>query len=351
MRIAGTILGIAAAAVLAAFSARADEVVLRATARIAPGADATLADIADLSGPKAEALGDTVIIPASELGAGWIAVPVDRVRAALDARAGIAWGLLSLRGSECSVSSIAPKKSTTVAQKPTGPAGESADGLGTATVKGFIAARIAAALGVEPAKLRLAFDTRDTDLLSMATTGRTIEARITGSSDRVPVRVSIFEGEKLLSSRSMNVAALVQRQIAIVTHDVRRGQILSADDVSREERWIGPELACVAPDDAIGNAAKAALDAGQIVTVNDIQSPVAIKRGDLVTVTSISGGVLVRATARARSGATVGELVDLETLEPDRKHRRTFTARACGRGQAVVSAEVQAVGSPEEDHR
>jgi len=348
MSLARTILAVFAVS-LAAAAARADEIVLRATARIAPGADATLADIADLSGPRAEALGGTVIVPAASLTPGWTRIDLARVTAALDARGDVAWGLLSLRGSECSIGVAAADRPKAPAPEPKGPAGQPADAIGPETVRGFLAVKIAASLGVKPAALRLEFDPRDGDLLSMPTAGRTIDARITGASDRVPIRISIFEGERLIAGRAIAVGALVQRQIAVAKREIRRGQIIAAADIQTEERWVGPALAAVRPEDAIGAAPKASLDQGQIITTNDIQSPVVIRRGDLVTVSSIHGGVLVRATARARSAATEGELVDLETLEPDRKQRRTFTARACGRGQAVITPASE-TGSAE-DHR
>lgn len=336
MSVARTILAVLAV-ILAAAAARADEIVLRATARIAPGADAMLADIADLSGPRAEALGGIVIVPAASLNAGWTRIDLARVTAALDDRGGVAWGVLSLRGSECSVGIAAAERPKPATIEPKGPAGQPASAIGPETVRGFLAVKIAASLGVEPASLRLEFDARDGDLLSMPTAGRTIDARITGSSDRVPIRISIFEGERLIVGRAIAVGALVERQIAVTTREVRRGQVIAAGDIQAEKRWVGPALAAVPPEDVIGSAPKASLDQGQVVTTNDIQSPVVIRRGDLVTVSSISGGVLVRTTARARSAAADGDLLDLETLEPDRKQRRTFTARACGRGQAVIA--------------
>ncbi len=182
MSVARTIL-VVLAVILAAAAARADEIVLRATARIAPGTDATLADIADLSGRRAEALGGIVIVPATSLNAGWTRIDLARVTAALDDRGGAAWGLLSLRGSECSVGIAAAERPKSAAIEPKGPAGQPASAIGPETVRGFLAVKIAASLGVEPAALRLEFDPRDGDLLSMPTAGRTIDARITGSSD------------------------------------------------------------------------------------------------------------------------------------------------------------------------
>jgi flagella basal body P-ring formation protein FlgA len=338
-----------AGAILLAGAARADEVILRATARVAPGTAATLADVAKLSGASAEALGDTVIVPASQIGAGWTSVDLERVRAALEARGGVAWGLLSLRGSACAVGVAGAEGRWATEAGPRPRIVPTAAELGTGTVKGFIGAKIAAALGVEPSGLRLSFDPGDEDLLSMTTAGRTVEARITGASDRIPVRVAVFEGERLLGGRAVGVGALVQRSIAVATRPIRRGEVLDAGDLSTEDRWVGPSQGGVRAEDAVGAVAKAPLDAGQVVTTNDVESPVVIKRGDLVTVTSICGGVLVRATARARSGAKEGEMVVLETTEPDRKRRRAFTARAFGRGQAIITPDTN--GTDEETTR
>lgn len=327
----------AAWAVGLAWAARADTIALRATARIPPGADARLADIAELAGPAATALAGVTIVPASELGPDWARVDVQRVQAALGATGNVPWGLLELRGSACAVSAGARPGAGA------GPPGVesletvTAASIPAGTVEGHIAARIAAELSVPLLRLRLVFDEGDRDFLAMPTAGRAVEARVTARSDRMPVRVTVFEGERILAGRSVAVDVLVQRSIAILKRGVRRGEVMGAEDVQGELRWLGPATGAVPPDRLPGTAVKTAIAAGQIVTANDIQPAVAIRRGDLVTVTSISGGVAVRTTARAKAAAGPGELFDLESLEPDRRERRTFKARASGPGAAVVA--------------
>ena len=45
--------------------------------------------------------------------------------------------------------------------------------------------------------------------------------------------------------------------------------------------------------------ARQAIQAGDIVFTDQVQSPVLVKRGEVITVTSQSGGIRVRTTARA----------------------------------------------------
>jgi flagella basal body P-ring formation protein FlgA len=336
-------------AALAAGPAVADEVALRTTARVEAGADVRLGDVAELSGPGAVALAHTVIVPASEVGGGWVRVDVERVRSALDARGDVAWGLVALRGSACAVSARDGGQKGAAAVALDAPEGQTADQIDGGTVGGRIAGRIASGLGVDPARVRLAFDDRDADLLSMPTAGLSIEARITGASDRVPVRLTIFRGETLVASRAVAVRTLVLRPVAVTVRLIRRGEEIGESDITIQERWVGPGTPSLEPALAMGSAARTALDAGRVMTVGDVESPLVIRRGDLVTVSSIAGGVMVRTTARARSAAREGEAVDLETLDADRRKRRTFQARACGRGLAIIAADIAPASlTPEE---
>ena len=71
-----------------------------------------------------------------------------------------------------------------------------------------------------------------------------------------------------------------------------------------------------------------------------VQAPIMVKRGDIVTVTSQSGGIRVRISARALRDGTHGELVQLESLGSKEK----FDARVIGPREAAVFAASRPTG-------
>ena len=87
--------------ILAASVAPADEIVLRRTVRTEPGAEVRLADVARLSGPLAERIGDTVLIEAA---GERTALARQQIRQSLErAHEKLNWGRLSLRGGPVAV--------------------------------------------------------------------------------------------------------------------------------------------------------------------------------------------------------------------------------------------------------
>ncbi|VAX36374.1 hypothetical protein MNBD_PLANCTO03-1779, partial [hydrothermal vent metagenome] len=77
------------------------------------------------------------------------------------------------------------------------------------------------------------------------------------------------------------------------------------------------------------------IPAGTMIRAEALEPPVAAERGDLVKVHCISGGIVVKAWARAQARAFEGEFVELRMTGSD----KTFQARMTGRGAAVMSLD------------
>jgi flagella basal body P-ring formation protein FlgA len=84
----------------------------------------------------------------------------------------------------------------------------------------------------------------------------------------------------------------------------------------------------------IGMEARQAIQAGDVVFTDQVQAPVLVKRGEVVTVSSQAGGIRIRTTARARRDGARGELVEVESLET----RERFDARVVGLRETAVFA-------------
>jgi flagella basal body P-ring formation protein FlgA len=79
--------------------------------------------------------------------------------------------------------------------------------------------------------------------------------------------------------------------------------------------------------------ARQPIPAGNVVYRELVKSPVLVKRGELITVSSQSGGFRVRTSARALQDCSHGELVQVESLQTKEK----FEARVVGPREAAIA--------------
>lgn len=327
-------------------------VALRTSARLADGAqEVRLSDIADLAGPEAGTLGAAVVMSKPDPGRdGWLTVSIADVHAALGRMPDVNWGKIALRGSECTLrvrdpAAPQPRAAPPVDRK--GPASRPGpvDLSGPATVRTVLAKRLAAEYGVDIDHVRLGFEPADAPVLDSLVAGRTIDIDPGASpgSARVPVTVGVYDGDRLVLSRTVQVDVLVNRPTVLAAAGIERGRAIDANDVSVVEQWSAPSLT-PAPtlDEVVGSVAQNRLAPGQAIGRDDVAPPVACKRGDAVFVHCLSGSVIVKMKARAMAQARDGELVQLKVEGSD----EPFTARMCGRGRAVLVATPGAGPAP-----
>jgi flagella basal body P-ring formation protein FlgA len=337
-------------------AASADEVVLRAGARLSPEARVVrLADVARLDGPEAQRLADAVIavIPQEQDS---IELSVRAVREALDA-AGAHWGKVNLCGRTVVVrldrSAVdgAPLAMTPLSVNPEaspGPARHewqakpgpvplaAAELLGEQTLRGEIARILLRGLAAEPREVRLLFEERDADLLSTPLERARFEIRPGGSlaSDRVAIEVRRWDGDRAAEARTVQVRPVLRRGTSVAARVIERGHRIEAEDLRAEERWVAPgeALALCAPDEALGRTAAVRLRAGETISGDDLQREIVIRRGDRVIVRCLVGGLAISLEAEARGDAAGGEPIELRKLG----ERDTFSGIAAGPGEATV---------------
>ena len=341
------ILTVFAAALAPLRSADAGTITLRPSVRIDADAPVTLGAIATLDGDDAEALADTPIHTddaARRDPAGPIEITIDDVRAALEAQR-VNWGRLMLRGSICTVSrGPAPAPRTAASQKRQPDRAEPApvDLAGPPTVRTRLAELLARLYGVTTDNLRVRFDERDTDFLNTPELGRRIEIQpaATPGSSRFAATVWLYSGDTLLDARSLRMDVRLRRPVVLLTRTLDRGDAITPVDVRAETLWVEPIGAAMlaSTDAAIGSVARRRLDAGVILRTDVLASPVVVRRGELVTVHCVSGGVVVKAKARAQRDGRIDERI---TLKMDGS-QKTFTARVVAPGRAVVNLDAHA---------
>lgn len=310
------------------------QIELRPAATVSDG-PVTLGQVAELSGREALALADVVITddPGALLETeGWRHLDLETVRAALDAH-DAPWGALSLRGGACALRIGEPIEGAAAGQAGQ-PMRRAPGGFEPGSVGAAVSEQIASALGVEPGAFRIAFEPADHAALARPAEGLIVKARPTGLGERTPIALRIYRGDWIETESTVRAQIEIRRQVATARRDLRRGEIISADDVSISEAWLAPDAA-PAPD-AIGAVARTHIAAGAIVMQTDTEAPLVVRRRDRVTVDIVSGTIEMQVKMRALEDGRIGDVIQFESMEPDRRDRRQIEARVNGAGRAVA---------------
>lgn len=313
---------------------------LRREATLPPG-PVHLGDIADLQGPEALALADTAIV--SGVPRSGVRITLEEVSHALSTVRNINLGKLTFHGSACMVSPPAPKSA--VKEEPAPPVAAPQGPV----VRDLIPRRISELLGVAPEKLRLKFDDADRKLLDQPTTGRVVELKPIGAADRMPLQLSIYEnrhelGHTLIATGTIRVGVDVLREVVVVKSLLKKGEVISLDNVILDQQWLGIAAKPAATDTSIGSIVRTGkLNPGQAIMDNDIEQAIAVKRGQLCSVHVISGSFVVKTQARALESGKVGDTIKFAPASAkDRKDTRSFEARIESAGRAIMTV----AGSP-----
>lgn len=321
-----------------------DAVELRATARV-ERLPVVLSDIADLRGPGAQALASTPV--AGELPEGaWATIDPASVRAALEALppGRVDWTNLTLKGGAVRVRLLPAQPAPTQASAPT-PASEREPEYRPApgTVGALVPARLADFLAATLDGVRVEFSRADSAILDLSAEGRAVEIRPGALSDRVPMTITVYEGERIIARGSARAGVSVRRQAATARRELRRGEPLTPDAFELADQWLSPAVRPATAGELEGALARGRIRAGRVILPADLEAPEAVKKGDLVWVHTVSGGLSLKRLSRAREDGRVGDVIAFEPADPGTGGRgraggegREYRARVSGPGEAVI---------------
>lgn len=156
-----------------------------------------------------------------------------------------------------------------------------------------------------------------------------------------PIRVSRTTATHHTTSTGQTARTVPQNaprndaQVLVLTRDVKRGDILSANDME----WIDaptnlrnlstfPRL----KTEAIGKEVRRTLRAGREFRASDLATPALIAKGDPVTLIYASGGLTLTVSGRALTDAAANEPVRIM----NNYSKRAIDAVATGAGEAHV---------------
>lgn len=146
--------------------------------------------------------------------------------------------------------------------------------------------------------------------------------------------------------QSFLVEACVSKpaMVVVTARSVARGATLRPDDLALRHAASGEDAynGFHAIGEVVGMETTRALGEGHALDRETLRAPLAVRRGEMVTVHARSAGLRVRTTARTRDDGSIGDLVAVESLAD----RKTFTARVCGIQEVEVFARAVQAAPP-----
>jgi len=311
-------------------SAPITQIHLRSTVRLQSGNHPlTLGEIATITGPQSIAIQSLEITTKDPIKVGaWSTIERDQIQQILEDADSIHTGSLILAGHDVSITRRAqPIRSTPQLQQ------DSKSPIQPGPVlKDHLQSWVYAHLKTDAQSTRIQYNERDAALLSTPTTGRIIEISSNGRSEKMSVRIVIYENERIMEDTTLRFDVQIQRRVRIVTTQLKRRGMIDETNSRIDSRWLAPTIPIADPDASLGQVSKGTINSGSILINAMLQSPIIVERGEIVSARSLAGTVSVAMKVRALEDGRMGDLIKLESR--DRKQR--FTARIAGRAQVII---------------
>ncbi|MEM7625091.1 MAG: flagellar basal body P-ring formation chaperone FlgA [Planctomycetota bacterium] len=315
----------------------------------------TLADVAELEGDYAESLGDLVV---GKLGDGGIELSVQlaTVRRVLT-EAQVNWADLSLRGrSVCTVSvlptgsavqAVAIDNDRAVTTREALAIDQANAGL---TVSDLIIDELMrfndAARDELEIKFRGGVEASDAAWLNRSIAVGRYEVDVLSRSGLgvVPVKVWRYDPAGTIETVTLSAEVARRAEAVVVLRQLRRGEAFTRENVGVRSVLLtsnhGPTLDRL--DLVIGQSSGKALREGAVVRVADVAPDVLVRRGQLVTVSCVSGSLVVRTVATASKDGVAGDVIALRNPET----RDVFFATVTGKQTATITTAQFPGGDP-----
>jgi flagella basal body P-ring formation protein FlgA len=154
-------------------------------------------------------------------------------------------------------------------------------------------------------------------------------------SQRFEVKIDSSEG---LAPFTIEAQVTVPSAVVAAVHSLSRGAVIRESDLAivRDAPRVGESGIFHSIEEVAGKQTTRAVPDGKIIVPDDLQAPLLVHKGDVVTVYAQSAGIRVRTTARARDDGGLGDLVTMETMQD----RKPYQARVCGMRETEVLAQV-----------
>lgn len=135
--------------------------------------------------------------------------------------------------------------------------------------------------------------------------------------------------------------------VVVAVHSIGKGAVIRASDVQLASAGMAAtgSAAVGSVEEVVGYEAVHAIPEGRPIGSDELRSPIMIRRGEVVTVYARSPGVRIKTVARARQEGSLGELIELESMQD----RKCYIARVSGFQEAEVFARAMDAGESTAD--
>jgi len=154
-------------------------------------------------------------------------------------------------------------------------------------------------------------------------------------SGRFDVTLEVPTGAANRGNLRLSGRAIATVEVVTVLRQIERGAIIKEGDVQIEKRAraeIGREI-LTEPDQAIGLAARAAIQPGRTLRAADLMKPEVVARGETITLVYEVPGIMITVRGKANEGGAEGDMISVL----NEQSKRTVQGVVVGPGRVVVS--------------
>ncbi len=309
---------------------RVTRVELRSTVRLMDSTDTpTLGDLAKIEGEQASRLLELPIVLDAPIEQGaWSIISPREIRAQIKDAPGILEGGIVLTGPDVRITRVSPRVENLREEQVVATSNDP----DRPTLRTQLERWTIDRLDTTSELARIRFDEDDLEALNTPTSGRIVEVREIGRSTRMLVGVVMYENERIILNRSFRFEVLLERPVRVSTQQIKRSTMISHENSKIEHRWLSATEPIADPDSAIGLITVSTIDPGRMIYATNLEAPILVDRGQLVSARSIAGSVSVSMLARAKQSGRIGDIIELESKD----RSQSFQARVAGPGQVVI---------------
>lgn len=144
----------------------------------------------------------------------------------------------------------------------------------------------------------------------------------------VPVQVTTKD-DRFLTTNAYGVVDIVS-PVLIAASDIRANDIVADSQIRQQAmpwKYLSPNFEPISREEVVGRRAKMRLSAGSALHAEVLDEPLAVKNGDTVSLTLISGpGVLIRSRAVARANGKIGDRIKVVNPQTQKQMDVMITA-------------------------
>jgi len=153
----------------------------------------------------------------------------------------------------------------------------------------------------------------------------------------VPLEVDVLSKGRLIQTVTMIVQVIMDRSVLVARRTINQGASISAKDLELVDLSFNraEAIGLVDATQAIGQRARRLIPSGTAIQSDMLEPVPVVRRGQLVTLTSVAGVVQIVTTAKAGADGLLGDVIKVRSVE-DR--RVEYDAIVTGPGQVRVGS-------------